>query len=828
MKKSILLLCLPLLFINKVSGQGCDDDIQTVFNLSEGAISGAHVVFSWGKATKLIADHYDCKDKMEEYAGGGAMQAFLYNTSWGGGVNVPTSANISGQTWNLIQGSFNSGYSWTQQVLDVDAIAAYTKLNYPQYIDGSGRFILDVLVPVRKGGVNNQFTYYHHALIIWTNYRINQLSPNFSCEGDTVNFNQLFTTSPTFQNVTVTASAPFQATPTPGVYVGGNLGSTLNQSATFSATGTYTIPTENMTPASYPHAGFVVSCFFYWNNGGWNQASLSNLKTLHLNRTFNYTLYNRPSAMQTGTYPSPLWNNDPAFLINSNWSAEGFTSYIWSGGAVLYDSGSNLYSFTPSVGAGQHTITLTLDNAGKCQTTIESSVIVQTYPGTPAKPRLDYLSSFDYSTDSAIRAGGCLAPGYYDFNSGGFVVDASLYERHKYLCPREPEDSMELFILSPQSNLTYYWKRVVNGLEMDLGSGTSKKIVRMHDPAPNVGTTYKEYVFFRSKNIVNNYSPWEYVELEYPVIPYVSVMPNSPTSLYLIDTICHDSGSSYQVFNNLLTSESFLGFDYTNVGGQQNYIRSYEYSDWNSSSTLNNSGNFTYDWIGTKIDTFSISESAKLRTPLSSCWVDFDWCKCKIRDLDVVAVKNPEITSISGSADSLDVGEYGFFDVNIDWNGSAQWYLDSVGPPYNGNSIVLTGFGSQGDRDMYIIARDVYGCFDDTLRAQIFYVNGLTFTYTPVVDSVNAPGFSEEQVCISVEKGGNVILTPNSDGLNDLINICEYRDYSMQIFDRWGNLVMNPTNQSQIDLSELSKSTYYYILKNAVGERFSGFIEIIK
>src|SRR6218665_1526293 len=173
--KNLFILALLCLFAVKAYSQGCDGNIQSSINVAEEPGLSPNRHFMWGRATKLIADAHGCNDNMEEYGGGGAMTAMIYTTSWGGGIVLPGTANINGTLHNLQNGTYNSGYDLYSQWLAIDAVAEFIKQSYPSYIDAQGRFIIDVNVPCRKDGAlhNNQFTYYHHTLIVWTDYRIN-------------------------------------------------------------------------------------------------------------------------------------------------------------------------------------------------------------------------------------------------------------------------------------------------------------------------------------------------------------------------------------------------------------------------------------------------------------------------------------------------------------------------------------------------------------------------------------------------------------------------------------------------------------------------------
>lgn len=825
--KNLILLYFVVSAVMRLYAQ-CDGDIQGYINVAEEPGLSPNRHFMWGRATKLLADSHGCNDNMEEYAGGGDMTAMIYTTTWGGGFILPTTANIDGTLWNVHNGSFNSGYDPYSQWLAIDAVAELVKQSYPNYIDAQGRFIIDIVVPCRVDGIfhNNQYTYYHLDLIVWTDYRVNKAGGAYSCETDTVNFNTMYSSALPLNNLNITASAPYQATVSPGVYTAGNIGTDLDSAATYNVYGTYQIPTENMTPNQYPFAGALISCMWDFNSGNWTTSNAASVKTLTVNKTFDMPVYNKPSGSPAAAYPNPLYDNDPAITLNNYWNMSGYSLYQFNGGGVSFNSNNSQYEFSPSVGAGLHQITLDLNNQNKCYTIVQNNISVTQYPGTPAKPILDWDASFDYTTDSAIVTGGCLVPTYVEFPSGNIVTDQSLFYRHKWLCPNVSEDSMELFIQNPSANLTYYWKRSVNGLEEDLGTGTSKFIPREHPTVPNAANTYKEYIYFRSRNVVNNYSPWEYVELEYPIVPYSINSPNDSNSYVLLDTVCHDGGVSYQVFNNLLTNETFLGMTQT-LNNPLQYERRYTYTDWDNSQTANNLATFVYNWSGTKIDTFYVTERGYLRRALNNCWANSDWCNCESRTLKVLPVKEPDIVSMDALEDTTLVGELAFFNASVNWSGTGTWYIDSMAPGHIGNAITFYGYGAEGFHDVWLHVEDSYGCSSDSTVEDFFFIKNLGYVVPPA-DTIQFVPDINPSLCLDTETGGNLVLTPNGDGLNDMISVCDVtRSYTMFIFDRWGNVLRTYETVPTINVDDLPSATYYYLISTSSGE-VSGFIEIKK
>ena len=77
-------------------------------------------------------------------------------------------------------------------------------------------------------------------------------------------------------------------------------------------------------------------------------------------------------------------------------------------------------------------------------------------------------------------------------------------------------------------------------------------------------------------------------------------------------------------------------------------------------------------------------------------------------------------------------------------------------------------------------------------------------------------------------------ITPNGDGQNDLliINGISYFDHSVEIFNRWGQIVYSSTDYqndwdgTDMDGKELSSDTYFYVIKLGSDIDENGFIEL--
>jgi gliding motility-associated-like protein len=85
------------------------------------------------------------------------------------------------------------------------------------------------------------------------------------------------------------------------------------------------------------------------------------------------------------------------------------------------------------------------------------------------------------------------------------------------------------------------------------------------------------------------------------------------------------------------------------------------------------------------------------------------------------------------------------------------------------------------------------------------------------------------------------VFTPGNDGKNDeyLVDIFNYREFRLQIFNRWGERIFeteDPSvgwNGNDINGKQLPSSTYYYILDYAFTcdedtSRVEGIVEMIR
>lgn len=178
------------------------------------------------------------------------------------------------------------------------------------------------------------------------------------------------------------------------------------------------------------------------------------------------------------------------------------------------------------------------------------------------------------------------------------------------------------------------------------------------------------------------------------------------------------------------------------------------------------------------------------------------------------------------------VNSYGFPTANISYSpvniyaGDTVTYLDnSSGNIVNSiftlssgsevaDSIAMEFYEDRGVYDICLRVENGYGCVDSTC---------IEITVSPTVMSIVLPN----------------IVTPNQDGVNDYLKIEGIqRNYSIQILNRWGEVVfsenpyLNIWDGTTSSGSPLSEGTYYFILK-AIEETdyeatYSGFIELIR
>jgi gliding motility-associated-like protein len=104
----------------------------------------------------------------------------------------------------------------------------------------------------------------------------------------------------------------------------------------------------------------------------------------------------------------------------------------------------------------------------------------------------------------------------------------------------------------------------------------------------------------------------------------------------------------------------------------------------------------------------------------------------------------------------------------------------------------------------------------------------------------NGPGTpallsNSNEDCVSFENKVNTytIITPNRDGLNDVLkidNIQLYPGNTLTIFNRWGREVYNVGNYQNNwgDGSDVAPGVYYYLLKMPNGTSTKGWFEVVK
>ncbi len=78
------------------------------------------------------------------------------------------------------------------------------------------------------------------------------------------------------------------------------------------------------------------------------------------------------------------------------------------------------------------------------------------------------------------------------------------------------------------------------------------------------------------------------------------------------------------------------------------------------------------------------------------------------------------------------------------------------------------------------------------------------------------------------------IVTPNGDGKNDLFviqNLQQYENPNLQLFNRWGNIILNSSNyDNKFDFKDYADGVYFYILTipNAEPSEYKGSVTVIK
>jgi gliding motility-associated-like protein len=74
------------------------------------------------------------------------------------------------------------------------------------------------------------------------------------------------------------------------------------------------------------------------------------------------------------------------------------------------------------------------------------------------------------------------------------------------------------------------------------------------------------------------------------------------------------------------------------------------------------------------------------------------------------------------------------------------------------------------------------------------------------------------------------LITPNGDGSNDVFEVVSIPRYSvLRIFNRWGDRVYYSTDYNNSFSGEsLSDGVYYYELELRSGQRFKGWVEVLR
>jgi gliding motility-associated-like protein len=78
------------------------------------------------------------------------------------------------------------------------------------------------------------------------------------------------------------------------------------------------------------------------------------------------------------------------------------------------------------------------------------------------------------------------------------------------------------------------------------------------------------------------------------------------------------------------------------------------------------------------------------------------------------------------------------------------------------------------------------------------------------------------------------IVTPNGDSLNDVFQITSidrFPNSTVMIFNRWGNMVFESTNYSNLtawDPADVPDGVYFYIVQRSDGEQFEGNVQVVR
>ncbi|MEY3236345.1 MAG: hypothetical protein RI883_446, partial [Bacteroidota bacterium] len=77
------------------------------------------------------------------------------------------------------------------------------------------------------------------------------------------------------------------------------------------------------------------------------------------------------------------------------------------------------------------------------------------------------------------------------------------------------------------------------------------------------------------------------------------------------------------------------------------------------------------------------------------------------------------------------------------------------------------------------------------------------------------------------------IVTPNNDGVNDLLEFAYlqfYQDTELSIYNRWGNLMYQKEGYlNDWNGSDFNEGTYFFVLKiKEVDKVYTGFFQLVK
>lgn len=756
-------------------------------------------------------------------------------------------------------GDHNGPNVWVSDgYIDVYNITQYVKEYYPALIDQWGYFRIKSECRYDKNVNTIGYNIFEFELFVATDYHY-ELNRLTSCEGDQLNLDNGLTSSYWFQSPSTYQVE--QTSCTSGSSLSGsnyNVGQIIPDAVdscevVYTASNSWSI---NQTIGS--GEWFILGNIHNYDpaNGGWQPIySGSSLQSHQYNGWINKTVNCLDSNMvvvsnnaniSLSSFPSPLYNNSAPIILENSITVSNEDNYSMVGPNVSWNNLGGYHNFNPSISQGSHPITVMADR-GYCSTSETFNIIVQQWPGIPGSPILDWVASFDDSTENASFGGSGTPPCETIFIIGGGSYIECNYNRHKFLCPLRKVtgtdyDSLELFIDNPQLGFTYEWKLSIDGLEQNLGTGVSKKIARRINPQANGNGTYRETILIRAQNSVNLWSAWEYVILEYPVYWYGA----GTTPLQMEDVAnvnhqynCHDGLISMDYVNSLFPIDSIVanGFGQGNWNGGSTFWDGAGVVEFNNSvsymgNEYESQNNIPVQWLGTKYQSDTLYETIELFRQNVPYYDSSDYCICSSRNFILESVKNPEIISVTVPGDTVNVQDQIVLDATVDWSGISHWYIDSnlMNPPYVGNSQIIFASGPEGWHSVYNVALDSYGCFDDTLVSQAFYIRNYSVDSMDVDTLIYTPSDDNDEVGIDADFGGNLIITPNGDGLNDHINLLNLgtRDYEFTLYNRWGQVIKKFKNEgSIITVESLESSTYYYrlILDN---NEVAGFIELKK